>query len=139
MEITESILVADQERTLNILNQLSEMGIRIGIDDFGTGYSSMAYLKKLPIREIKIDQTFVTGMNADKNDAIIVNAIVQLAHNLGLTVTAEGVETGDIFDKLRALGCDHMQGRYVGMPMKTSELAPWMQSWRHILQQHGAV
>ncbi|MGH8284091.1 MAG: putative bifunctional diguanylate cyclase/phosphodiesterase [Gammaproteobacteria bacterium] len=139
MEITESVLMADQERTLNILNQLSEMGIRIGIDDFGTGYSSMSYLKKLPIREIKIDQTFVAGMRADKNDAIIVNAIIQLAHNLGLTVTAEGVETGDIFDNLRELGCDHMQGRYIGMPMKASELARWMESWRHILQQRSVA
>ena len=134
MEITESSLMADQERALQNLSQLSDMGIRIIIDDFGTGYSSMAYLKKLPIKEIKIDQTFITGMRTDKNDAIIVNAIIQLAHNLDLTVTAEGVETGEIYDKLRALGCNAMQGMYVGMPMKAPELAPWMDNWR---QQHA--
>lgn len=139
MEITESALMGDQERVMNIISQLAEMGIRIGIDDFGTGYSSMAYLKKVPVKEIKIDQTFVIGMRTDKNDAIIVNAIIQLAHNLGLTVTAEGVETGETFDKLRALGCDAIQGMYIGMPMKAAELIPWMENWRATLQRQGAA
>ncbi|HVC37332.1 MAG TPA: EAL domain-containing protein [Gammaproteobacteria bacterium] len=139
LEITESALMGDQERVLSIISQLLEMGIHISIDDFGTGYSSMAYLTKVPVKEIKIDQTFVIGMQTVKNDAIIVNAIIQLAHNLGLTVTAEGVESGETFERLRALGCDAMQGMYISMPMKATELIPWIKDWHSTLQRQGAA
>ncbi|MGA9856194.1 MAG: EAL domain-containing protein [Gammaproteobacteria bacterium] len=139
LEITESALMGDQERVMSIITQLSEMGIHISIDDFGTGYSSLAYLTKVPVKDIKIDQTFVIGMQIVKKDAIIVNAIIQLAHNLGLTVTAEGVESGETFERLRALGCDAMQGMYISLPMQAKELIPWMKDWQTTLQRQGAA
>ena len=139
LEITENALMGDQERVMNIISQLSEMGIHISIDDFGTGYSSLAYLTKVPVKDIKIDQAFVIGMHTVTKDAIIVNAIIQLAHNLGLTVTAEGVESGESFERLRALGCDAMQGMYISMPMQAKELIPWMKDWQTTLTRQGAA
>jgi len=139
LEITESALMGDQDRVMSIISQLAEMGIHLSIDDFGTGYSSLAYLTKVSVKEIKIDQTFVIGMQTVKKDAIIVNAIIQLAHNLGLTVTAEGVESGENFERLRALGCDAMQGMYISMPMKAKELAAWMKDWQTTLKRQGAA
>jgi len=138
-EITESALMGDQDRVMSIISQLAKMGIHLSIDDFGTGYSSLAYLTKVSVKEIKIDQTFVIGMQTVKKDAIIVNAIIQLAHNLGLTVTAEGVESGENFERLRALGCDAMQGMYISMPMKAKELAAWMKDWQTTLKRQGAA
>lgn len=125
-EITESALMSDQQRALDVLDRLSEMGVQTVIDDFGTGYSSLAYLKRMPVCEIKIDRGFVSNMVSDSNDAVIVNAIIQLAHNLGLKVTAEGVETEDAAQKLQALGCDSMQGSLFGMPMRMDEINSWM-------------
>ena len=98
------------------------MGVRIAIDDFGSGYSSLGYLKRLPVSEIKIDRSFVTNMERDENDAVIVRSTIELARNLGLTVVAEGVETATVWERLRALKCDFAQGYYLGRPVPAGEL-----------------
>lgn len=117
VEITESSLMEDQEYALQLLSHLSNNGIRISIDDFGTGYSSLAYLRRLPVSEIKIDQSFVMGMLENDNDEVIVRATIGLAHNLGMTVIAEGVAEGPILRKLAILGCDLAQGHYISPPV----------------------
>jgi diguanylate cyclase (GGDEF)-like protein len=122
LEITESAIMADPQRALDVLNRLNEMGMKISVDDFGTGYSSLAYLKKLPVSEIKIDKSFVMDMLEDENDAVIVRATIDLAHNLGMSVVAEGVQDRATRDQLERLGCDVIQGQYTGMPMERDEL-----------------
>ena len=122
LEITESTIIADPAATEAVLNRLASLGIDIAIDDFGTGYSSLAYLKRLPVDELKIDKSFVLGMASDENDAVIVRSIVELGRNLGLRVVAEGVETRQLWDQLRALGCDVAQGFYLGRPMTAEQL-----------------
>jgi EAL domain-containing protein (putative c-di-GMP-specific phosphodiesterase class I) len=96
--------------------------VRFAIDDFGTGYSSLGYLKRLPVHQIKIDQSFVGDMLDDENDASIVRSVIELAHSLGLRVVAEGVEDEDTHDRLRSYGCDYMQGFYLGRPAVSAEL-----------------
>jgi diguanylate cyclase (GGDEF)-like protein len=122
LEITETSMMADPNRTLQILRQLDEMGLGISIDDFGTGYSSLMYLKKLPVDEIKIDRSFVTDILEHSDSLVIVRSIIDLAHNLGMSVTAEGVETLEIWDELSSLGCDISQGYYSGPPMSSEDL-----------------
>jgi diguanylate cyclase (GGDEF)-like protein len=117
VEITESSLMEDQEYALQLLSHLSNIGVRISIDDFGTGYSSLAYLRRLPVSEIKIDQSFVMGMLENDNDAVIVRATIGLAHNLGMTVIAEGVAQGAILKKLAIWGCDLAQGHHISPPV----------------------
>lgn len=117
VEITESSLMEDQEYALQLLSHLSNIGVRISIDDFGTGYSSLAYLRRLPVSEIKIDQSFVMGMLGNDNDAVIVRATIGLAHNLGMTVIAEGVAEGAILKKLAIWGCDLAQGHHISPPV----------------------
>ena len=117
LEITEGILMRETEVTINTLQRLAELDIQIAIDDFGTGYSSMAYLKLFPVNKIKIDRAFVREVTSDRGDAAIVNAVIGLAHGLGLTVAAEGVETFEQVVHLRAQGCDELQGYYFGRPM----------------------
>lgn len=126
LEITESVIMADPARAMEILNQLSTMGIRLAIDDFGTGYSSLGYLKKLPVDEIKIDKSFVKEMAVVPDDAMIVRSTIDLAHNLGLKVIAEGVETEEILNRLTALGCDAAQGYYISRPISPDDLAAWL-------------
>jgi diguanylate cyclase (GGDEF)-like protein/PAS domain S-box-containing protein len=121
-EITESSMLADPARTKQILEQLAEMKIRLSIDDFGTGYSSLAYLKRLPVSEIKIDRSFVMNMDNDEDDAIIVRSTIDLGRNLGLDVVAEGVETAETWDLLASLGCTAAQGDYLGRPVPGAEL-----------------
>jgi EAL domain-containing protein (putative c-di-GMP-specific phosphodiesterase class I) len=102
------------------------MGVRLSIDDFGTGYSSLAYLKRLPVDELKIDKSFVLGLVTDRDDAAIVRATIDLAHHMGLTVTAEGVEDARALEMLRRLGCDLAQGEHIGAPMPPpAELERW--------------
>jgi diguanylate cyclase (GGDEF)-like protein/PAS domain S-box-containing protein len=125
-EITESSMLADPARTKLILEQLSEMGIRLSIDDFGTGYSSLAYLKRLPVSEIKIDRSFVMNMDTDEDDATIVRSTIELGRNLGLDVVAEGVESEQAWHRLRGLGCAAAQGYYLSRPVPPDELVTWL-------------
>ena len=131
LEITESAVMTDAPRTLELLNRLAGMGLRIAIDDFGTGYSSLTYLKKLPVTTLKIDKSFVIGMIGDDNDAAIVRTSIDLAHNLGLKVVAEGVETEMALKRLKDLGCDLAQGHFIGRPLTHAELGEWLlqSSW----------
>jgi len=128
LEVTESSMLANPSRAKAVLNELSELGIRLSIDDFGTGYSSLAYLRQLPIDEIKIDRSFVIGMEIEAGDAVIVRSTVDLGRNLGLDVVAEGVETVEIWDSLRELGCNTAQGYYLGRPMPAEEMLVWLRA-----------
>ncbi len=129
LEITESAIMDDPQRALATLNTLSQRGFALSIDDFGTGYSSLAYLKRLPVDELKIDKSFVMNMQDDDDDAKIVRSTIDLAHNLGLTVVAEGVENEMILDKLRALACDEAQGYHLARPMAVDAFPAWRQRW----------
>jgi EAL domain-containing protein (putative c-di-GMP-specific phosphodiesterase class I) len=122
--------MADAARAMDVLTRLRNMGVGISIDDFGTGYSSLAYLKRLPVDELKIDRSFVSHMALDDNDAAIVRSTIGLAHDLGLTVVAEGVEDQAAWDLLSSLGCDIAQGYYVSRPMPAEDLAQWLDAWR---------
>ncbi|TDK59258.1 putative bifunctional diguanylate cyclase/phosphodiesterase [Sapientia aquatica] len=128
-EITESSIMGDPTRALIVIERLRSMGYQFSIDDFGTGYSSLAYLKKLPISELKIDKSFVLDMLENESDAIIVRAIVNLAHNLGLTVTAEGIENAESLEMLKAVGCDVGQGFLFSKAVPQDELRAWLAEW----------
>jgi EAL domain-containing protein (putative c-di-GMP-specific phosphodiesterase class I) len=125
IEITENVLMADIEHGVQVLQKLNEAGFTITIDDYGTGYSSLAYLKKLPLHTMKIDKSFVLEMARDENDAVIVRSTIDLAHNLGYRVVAEGVENKETWDLLDALGCDSIQGYYSGRPMSIAHIDDW--------------
>ena len=129
LEITESAIMDDPARALATLNRLSLLGFRLSIDDFGTGYSSLAYLKRLPVDELKIDKSFVMSMEKDADDAKIVRSTIDLAHNLGLTVVAEGVEDAKAWQMLRELECDEAQGYHMGRPMPATEFRAWSDAW----------
>lgn len=126
LEITESIIMADPIRAMEILSELRKMGIGLSIDDFGTGYSSLGYLKKLAVDEIKIDKSFVKEMAHNEDDTAIVRSTIDLAHNLGLKVVAEGVEDQETLDRLVALGCDEAQGYHISRPIPAPDLTRWM-------------
>jgi EAL domain-containing protein (putative c-di-GMP-specific phosphodiesterase class I) len=129
LEITESAIMDDPQRALQTLERLHGMGFGLAIDDFGTGYSSLAYLKRLPVDELKIDKSFVLNMELDVDDAKIVRSTIDLAHNLGLNVVAEGVETAKTWKILQALGCDEAQGYFMAKPMPEALFAAWLQEW----------
>ena len=126
LEITETAMLANPFRTKAVLEELGAMGIRLSIDDFGVGYSSLAYLKGLPVNEIKIDRSFVMKMTEDADDATIVRSTIDLGRNLGLAVVAEGVENEEIWNQLRALGCDIAQGYYLSRPVTADVLVDWL-------------
>lgn len=126
LEITESAIMADPHRALEAINRLKKMGLRFALDDFGVGYSSLAYLKKLPVDTIKIDKSFVMDMAKDEDDILIVLSTINLAHNLGLKVVAEGVETERIWDRLFAFSCDAAQGYYMSKPLSAADLTRWL-------------
>jgi diguanylate cyclase (GGDEF)-like protein len=126
LEITESAILDDPAHAIGNMKRLSALGCRLAIDDYGTGYSSLAYLRHLPVHELKIDKTFVIGMARDPSDAVIVRSTIDLAHNMGLAVVAEGVEDEATFDQLRALGCDMAQGYWLSRPLGGSEIPAWM-------------
>lgn len=128
LEITETAIMANPKDGLSILTELDHMGVTLAIDDFGTGYSSLAYLKRLPVDELKIDKSFVMDLETRENDKVIVRSTIDLAHNLGLKVTAEGVETRATWDTLSLLGCDYSQGYLMGRAMPAEELAIWLQA-----------
>jgi diguanylate cyclase (GGDEF)-like protein/PAS domain S-box-containing protein len=121
LELTESIVVGDLDAVAIDLQQLLDMGVHVSIDDFGTGYSSLSYVKRFPVDRLKIDQSFVRNLSSDPNDAAIVRAIITLGHSLDLDVVAEGVETAEQLARLRAEGCDEVQGYYFGKPMPAAE------------------
>jgi EAL domain-containing protein (putative c-di-GMP-specific phosphodiesterase class I) len=130
VEITESSLMADAARALEVLGRLRAMGVGISIDDFGTGYSSLAYLKRLPVDELKIDRSFVAHMVHDESDAAIVRSTVGLAHELGLSVVAEGVEDQATWEFLSGLGCDVAQGYFISRPMPAAAIGGWLETSR---------
>jgi EAL domain-containing protein (putative c-di-GMP-specific phosphodiesterase class I) len=117
LEITESMLMLDPARAKATLERLSAIGLSLSVDDFGTGYSSLANLKRLPVNGIKIDKSFVIDMPHDQSDAAIVRSTIDLAHNLGLRVVAEGVESHEAWRRLEDLGCDLAQGFHVSRPV----------------------
>ncbi|HEY7651939.1 MAG TPA: EAL domain-containing protein [Methylomirabilota bacterium] len=123
LEITETVVMHDAPTTLAKLEALKALGVQLAIDDFGTGYSSLGYLKRFPVDTLKIDRSFVKGIGRDVEDSAIVRAVITVAKSLGLSVTAEGIETADQLDQLRALGCDHGQGYFFAKPM-TSDRVP---------------
>jgi diguanylate cyclase (GGDEF)-like protein len=129
LEITESAMMDDPKRSLATLQRLDAMGHSLSIDDFGTGYSSLAYLKTLPLHELKIDRSFVMGMETDRADLKIVRSTIDLAHNLGYTVVAEGVETSQTWAILRALKCDEAQGYFMAKPMFEDDFSAWLDQW----------
>ena len=125
LEITESAIMGDPARALQILRRLSAAGVRLSLDDFGTGYSSMSYLRELPVDELKVDRTFVTDMTGDVKDHLLVRTAVELGHNLGLSVVAEGVEDESTMSALGQLGCDVAQGYLLARPMSATALDLW--------------
>src|SRR5579884_4271057 len=126
LEMTESTVMNQPERVLRTLTELRRLGFELSIDDFGTGYSSLAYLRQLPVNEIKIDKSFIREMTTNASDDVIVRSTIDLGHNLGLLVVAEGVEDADAWQRLREMGCDAIQGYYIARPMAADEAGRWL-------------
>jgi EAL domain-containing protein (putative c-di-GMP-specific phosphodiesterase class I) len=122
LEITESAMMQDPARAERILGELRRMGCHIAVDDFGTGHASLAYLKRLPVTELKVDRSFVTDLETDEADRSIVRSTIELAHELGLSAVAEGVESEHVWNWLADRGFDRAQGRVLGMPMPAEVL-----------------
>lgn len=144
IEITETSIIQDPSQAYNVLIRLKELGVNVSIDDFGTGYSSMAHLRKLPVSELKIDRSFVEDMLKNEDDEIIVKSIIDLAHNLGLTVVAEGVETAETALRLRELNCDQLQGFYFSKGLTSEQIGAWIASfpnheWKNYSLKAGEV
>jgi EAL domain-containing protein (putative c-di-GMP-specific phosphodiesterase class I) len=131
LEVTESAMMRDPIRSLETLHRLAALGVGLSIDDFGTGYSSLAYMKRLPVHELKIDKSFVLNMANNNNDRMIVKSIIDLAHNFGMKVTAEGVEDNTTLQQLADMGCDRAQGYFIARPMPAEDLAHWMAQRAH--------
>lgn len=129
VEVTEGAMMANPARVKSVLARLHQAGVLISIDDFGTGYSSLAYLKDMPADEVKVDRTFVRDMATNKRDACIVRSVIELGHNLGLRVVAEGVEDQVTLDLLTSWGCDLVQGYFLGHPLPAGELPTWLAGW----------
>ncbi|HAT30946.1 MAG TPA: GGDEF domain-containing protein [Janthinobacterium sp.] len=130
LEITESAIMDDPVRAQHTLERLHAMGVDLSIDDFGTGYSSLAYLKRLPVDELKIDKSFVLNMERDAGDTKIVRSTIDLGHNMGLRVVAEGIESEAVWRLLAELGCDQGQGYFMSRPIPAHQLADWLAQWR---------
>ena len=131
LEITESSLLIDAPRARKTIDRLNEKGIRLSVDDFGTGYSSLSYLRKLPVSELKIDRSFVTNLLIDDQDEVIVKSIIDLGHNLGMQVVAEGVETDEVMNRLRGFGCDVAQGFGICRPIPLDQFMTWLSATQH--------
>src|SRR4051794_13356302 len=136
LEITESTIMADHRRATTILSRLSKMGVRLSIDDFGTGYSSLAYLQELPVDAIKIDKSFAMEMQEDAGNATIVQSTIDLGHNLGLEVVAEGVETEESYSTLARLGCDYAQGYFLSKPLSPDKMSIWLEVFSGVSNEH---
>ena len=119
----------DPERALDTVERIAKMGIQLSIDDFGTGYSSLSYLKRLPVNELKIDKSFVMNIEHDQDDVTIVRSTIELGHNLGLKVVAEGIENKNTWNILKAMGCDYGQGFFMAKPMPANKLLDWSLQW----------
>ena len=132
MEVTESAMMQDPVLGLNLLNQLNRLGIQISIDDYGTGYSSLAYLKRLPLKEMKIDREFIKDIVSDEDDKLIVRTTIEMAHNFGLRVIAEGVEDLKTVELLRQMDCDQVQGFYFAKPMPAAQLVDWVHDYKRV-------
>jgi EAL domain-containing protein (putative c-di-GMP-specific phosphodiesterase class I) len=128
MEVTESAVMSDPHNVSQMLETLAARGIQFSIDDFGTGYSSLNHLKRLAVNELKIDKSFVKDMTSDRDDQAIVRSTIDLAHNMGLRVVAEGVENKAVLDMLVELGCDQAQGYYIAKPMPAAELQEFLKT-----------
>ena len=126
LEITETGVMLDPNQVIKTLDQLAAIGVRLSIDDFGTGHSSLLHLRRLPVHTLKVDKSFVIDMDSDEENASIVRATIDLAHSLGLSVTAEGVESAVVLDMLKGMGCDFCQGYYVGRPVTMDEMQVWL-------------
>jgi diguanylate cyclase (GGDEF)-like protein len=129
LEITESSIMGEPERTIGVLDRLHQLGVRLSVDDFGTGYSSLSYLKRLPVAEVKIDRSFVANIVTDDSDAAIVRSVIDLAVNLGLDVVAEGVEDERTWRALAEMGCTSAQGYHLGRPMPMGEFELWLRRY----------
>jgi EAL domain-containing protein (putative c-di-GMP-specific phosphodiesterase class I) len=127
LEITESMIMSDPDRALATVAGLASLGVGLSVDDFGTGYSSLANLKRLPIDELKIDQSFVSPMLREESDLIIVRSTINLGHDLGLKVIAEGVEDAPTLEHLALIGCDLAQGYHVSRPLAPDDFAEWIE------------
>ncbi len=123
IELTEGVMLDNSELTMESLHRLREIGVSFSLDDFGTGYSSLAYVKRLPVQRLKIDQSFVHRLGRDGQDEAIVRAIIDLGHSLELQITAEGVETLEQLERLRQLGCDEAQGDLISPPLPAEAFA----------------
>ncbi|MBW8765574.1 MAG: bifunctional diguanylate cyclase/phosphodiesterase [Geodermatophilales bacterium] len=139
LEVTESAVMGDAARCMDVLQRLHDLGVRLSIDDFGTGYSSMAYLRRLPVDELKIDRSFVLGMTTTQQDAVLVRTAIDLGHNLGLTVVAEGVEGAEHVAALRDLGCDIAQGYHFARPMPAAQFTALLDRVGTIHGERGTV
>jgi EAL domain-containing protein (putative c-di-GMP-specific phosphodiesterase class I) len=125
LEVTETAIMTEPVRARRLLERLAKLGVRISVDDFGAGYTSLGQLKTLPVSELKIDRSFVMTMMADRSDALIVHSIVDLGHNLGLTIVAEGVESDEALSLLAGFGCDIAQGYQMCRPAPIETFDAW--------------
>src|SRR3954452_4022917 len=139
LEITEGSVMSDPARAVALLQQLRDLGVKLSVDDFGTGYSSLSYLKRLPVDEVKIDRSFVTGLRDGGEDVAIVRSIVDLGRHLGLQVVAEGVEDQETWELLDTMGCDLIQGWHLAHAMPSSQLIPWLSSRSAAAPRQGLV
>ena len=130
VEITETAIVSDPPRAVATLVRLREGGVRVSLDDFGQGYSSLAHLARFPLDELKIDRSFIANMTTNPNDRTIVRAVIELSHQLGLEVVAEGIESVDLLEALSAWGCDAAQGYAITPPLAAADVATWLNTRR---------
>jgi EAL domain-containing protein (putative c-di-GMP-specific phosphodiesterase class I) len=133
-EITEGAVMSDPARALTTMDALTGMGINFSVDDYGTGFSSLAYLKKLPVSEMKIDQSFVMEMLSNDADQVIVRSTVELAHNLGISVVAEGIEDSETLARLKSYGCDMGQGYFIKRPAVAEEIERWLRERDEVIE-----
>src|SRR5690606_4998020 len=129
LEITESSVMKDEQQGHAMLARLKGIGLRLAVDDFGTGYSSLSQLKRMPVDELKIDKSFVLNLDHSDDDAVIVHSTIELGHNMGLEVVAEGVENRETVMLLESFGCDLIQGFLLGKPMSATGLVVWSLDW----------
>jgi EAL domain-containing protein (putative c-di-GMP-specific phosphodiesterase class I) len=137
LELTETTMMSDPAAALRKMEQLTERGINFSVDDFGTGYSSLSYLKRLPVKVLKVDKSFLQDIIRDEHDAVIVRATIDLAHNLGLKIVAEGIEDRATWDLLQILRCDMAQGYYVSRPLLAENLVAWMENYDEFKCEHA--